>query len=225
MRHDITLPLTKAFIRRAAALGYDVRTADAEIDPNLCLTVFLGEKEVCRFEMSGAMRFFPDSPLIAERKQLHDLLLTMKQAHDLYADARPMELDGIDKEDGFRLVSEFGDALLAARLDKYNEVRFTTWNYDNDRNGVHWGHYYETNYEGAKRDYAIRAGLIDESQFFSETELITLYDACAYRGRNDNEISYDDDKRLQAVMEKMAENIPGLIFDAEQLEQGDGYGI
>lgn len=38
-------------------------------------------------------------------------------------------------------------------------------------------------------------------------------------------ISYEDDKKLQAVMEKVEENIPDLIFDKEQPEQEDSHGI
>lgn len=225
MKHDITPPLAAAFIRRAAALGYDARTVDSESDPDLCLTAFLGNKEVCNFELSGGMRYYPDNPLITERKQLHALLLDMKQTHDLYAGAKPLTVGGIDKKDSFRLISEFGDALLAARMGKDNEVRFTTWQYDYDRTGVHWGHYYETNYEGAKLDFAVRAGLIDMGQLFTKDELVALHDACVFRGRNDDEISYEDDKKLQAVIEKVEDNIPDLILDKEQLEQEDSHGI
>lgn len=225
MEHNITLSLAKAFIRRAAAMGYDVKTANAEHDHDLCMTAFLGKNQICEFGMSGSMRYLPDNPLIAERKQLHALLLDMKMAHDLYADGKPLEVGDIDKEDGFRLISEFGNSLLAAKMGEDNEVRFTTWDYDYDRQGVHWGHYYETNYEGAKQDFAIRAGLIKESQLFTKEELVALHDACVFRGRNDDEISCEDDKRLQAVMEKVEENIPDLIFDREQPEQEASHGI
>lgn len=225
MNHDISPELTAAFTKRAAALGFEIRTAFANSDKELCLIAYQGQTEVCQFELSGGMRYFPDNPLIAERKQLHALLLDMKQAHDLYADAKPFEVEGIDKEDGFRLISEFGDTLIAAKLGRDNEVRFTTWQYDYDRKGVHWGHYYETNYEGAKQDFAIRAGLVDERRIFTKDELVALHDACVFRGRNDDEISYEDDKKLQAVMEKVEDNIPDLIFDKEQPEQEDSHGI
>lgn len=225
MNHDISPELTAAFTKRAAALGFDVRTAFANSDKELCLIAYQGQTEVCQFVLSGGMRYFPDNPLIAERKQLHALLLDMKQAHDLYADAKPLAVGEIDKEDGFRLISEFGNALLAAKLGEDNEVRFTTWQYDYDREGVHWGHYYETNYAGAKQDFAVRAGLVDERRIFTKDELVALHDACVFRGRNDDEISYEDDKKLQAVMEKVEDNIPDLIFDKEQPEQEDSHGI
>lgn len=67
--------------------------------------------------------------------------------------------------------------------------------------------------------------MVDERQLFTKDELVALHDACAFRGRNDDEISYEDDKKLQAVMEKVEDNIPNLIFDKEQPEQEDSHGI
>ena len=218
MDHTITPELTAAFTRRAAALGFDILPGTDEMP----LWAEKAGQEVCRFDKTGGMLYFVDSPFIEERKQLNKLMKSMKQAHDLYADAKPLELAGVSD---FRMISEFGDVLFAAKMSKDYEVRFTTWEYDFDRRGVTWGHYYETNYEGAKRDFALRAGLIDENQLFTKEELAALHDACVFRGRNDDEISYEDDKKLQAVMEKVEENIPDLIFDREQPEQEDSHGI
>lgn len=222
MDHKMTPELTAAFTRRATALGYEIRQTPQAEDEKLLLTAYRSGNEVCKFETGGAMRFMRDNPLIAERKELHSLLLDMKQAHDLYTDASPLEIDDVRE---FRLISQFGNALLAAKLSKDDEVRFTTWEYTYDRMGVTMGHYYETNYEGAKLDFALRAGLIDKNQLFTKEELVALHDACVFRGRNDDEISYEDDKKLQAVMEKVEENIPDLIFDRVQPEQEDSHGI
>ena len=222
MDHMIMPELTAAFTRRAAALGYEIRQTQQAGDEKLLLTAYRSGNEVCKFETGGAMRYMEDNPLVTEREELHSLLLDMKQVHDLYADAAPLELAEIRD---YRLISQFGDALLAAKMTKDHEVRFTTWEYTYDHTGVIWGHYYETNYEGAKRDFALRAGLIDENQLFTKEELVALHDACVFRGRNDDEISYEDEKKLQAVMEKVEENIPDLIFDRVQPEQEDSYGI
>lgn len=211
----MTPELMAVFTAKAKALGYEVIPGSDEVP----LYVNKGEIEVCQFAENGGMRYYADSPLAAEREQLNTLMRGLKQVHDLYADARPLALDGIDKEDGFRLVSEFGDTLLAAKLGKDNEVRFTTWQYDYDRKGVHWGHYYETNYEGAKRDFVVRAGLIDELQLFSKEELTAPYAACVFRGRNDGEISYEDNKKLDTVIAKIQYNIPEILFSCRKEEQ------
>lgn len=219
MKHDITLSLAMAFINRAASLGYDVKMSDASKDHNLCLDAFRQGAEICQFEMSGAMRYYPDNPLVNERRELHDLLLDMKQAHDLYADAPPLLATDVK---GFRLISAFGDAVLAAKMSKDDEVRFNTWQYTYDRTAVTMGHYFETNYEGAKKDFAIRAGLLDENQLFTEDEMKVLYAAAVYRGGNDDSLLFDDGQALQAVMGKLEDNLPSLAQHHEHDNEREG---
>lgn len=223
MRHDITPALAGAFIRRASALGYEVRKVEGEDNQKLCLTAFLEGQRICSFEHSGAMRFSEDNPLKQERQELHTLFLSMKQAHDLYADAPPLHMDGLEN---FHLVASFGDCLLAASLDKSGEVRFVTWKYTYDRTGVTTGHYYETNYEGAKQDFAIRAGLIPKSRVFSEKEMEALHHACAFCGREDGTLTIDDGERLREVIEKLEESLPKLAEGVELgWEQEEDYGM
>ena len=223
MRHDITPALAGAFIRRASALGYEVRKVEEEDNRKLCLAAFLGGQKICGFERSGAMRFSKDNPLRRERQELHSLLLSMKQAHDRYADAPPLNMDGLEK---FHLLAGFGDCLLAARMDKSGEVRFVTWEYTYDRTGVTTGHYYETDYEGAKQDFAIRAGLIPESRVFSKGEMEALHHACAFCGREDGTLTFEDEKRLREVMEKLEESLPESAEDMERgWEQGEEHGM
>lgn len=222
MKLDITLPLTKAFINRAAHLGYRVQTASSKVDPDLCMIAYKGLRELCKFELSGQMRYYSNNPLVHERKELHHLLLEIKQAHDLYARAKTLDFDGVTD---FHLISEFGDYLLAAKLGKDNEVRFSTWSYDNDRRSVTLGHYYETNYEGAKKDFALRAGLVDENQFFNEDELKVLYAAAVYRGRNDDSLHNEDEKALQSVMDKLEYNLPSLATEQEEQSNETEMGV
>lgn len=218
MRHDVTPELAAAFTKRVAAMGYSTQPTT---DNKLLFTICKQDMEICQFEKSGAQRYYPDMPLVNDRIRLNRLMADMKQAHDLYADAPPFEAVEVE---GFRLISAFGSAVLAAKRSADNEVRFVTWQYTYDRTAVTLGHYYETNYEGAKKDFAIRAGLVDENQLFTEEELVILHDSCVFRGRNDDGITYDDERRLVAVMEKVESNIPNRIFDHEQ-EQDYGQGM
>lgn len=211
MEHNITPELEAIFTRKAEGMGFAIRKESRESDPELLLTAFMGEKEVCCFERSGAMRHFRDNPLVAERKELHNLLLTMKEPFDLYLGAKPLEF-----VEGYRLISDFKNHLLAAKLGEDKQLHFTTWEYTYDRTGVTIGHYYDQNYQGALQDYMLRSGLVSEQERFTEEELVVLHDACAFRGRADDEISYDDEKALRAVMDKVESNIPSLIFDHEQ---------
>lgn len=225
MRYDITPELAGAFIRRASALGYDVRRVVD--DPKLCLSAFRDGQEICRFEKGGSMRFFRDEPHEKERSELHSLLLSMKEAHDLYRDAGPLEVDGVRE---FRIISEYGDVVLAARMDKYDEVRYVTWDYSYNHSGVTMGHYFETNYEGAKKDFAVRAGLIPQGLIFTEEELKMLHAACVFYGGNSEEMTYNGERELQMLVEKLEDSLPEQTVDAvvgksEEPEQEDGHGI
>lgn len=103
MKHDITPELAALFSKKAAAMGYSVRKEADEHDPKLLLTAFKGQEEICRFEKTGAMRFWRDSPFVAERNELHRLLLDLKNRYDLYLNAKPLDCEGVRD---FRLISE-----------------------------------------------------------------------------------------------------------------------
>lgn len=51
---------------------------------------------------------------------------------------------------------------------------------------------------------------MDEKKLFNEKELTALYDACVYRGRNDEILNYDSGKFLQGLLEKLEALAPGL---------------
>ncbi len=211
MEQEITPELTKAFTRRAFALGYRVEQSK---DDQCYLAVFLGEEQVCSFQRSGAMYFDRDSPLAQKGQELHDLFLSTKQEHTRYADAEPLNIEGIT---GFRRLAEYGDFLLAARIGEDGEVKYVTWQYDHDHTGVTTGHYFESNAEGAKQDFAIRAGLVQECKVFGREEMEVLYHACMVCAQSDCNMTFEDEKKLQEITEKLAQNLPGLEDGRKEL--------
>lgn len=223
MKHDISPELAELFKKKASVLGYSVREEAAEHDPQLLLSAFRNQEEICKFEKTGAMRFRRDSPFVTERKELHNLLLDLKERYYLYLNAKPLDCEGVRD---FRLISEFGNHLLAAKQSKDNEIRFVTWQYDYDRTGVNLGHYYETNYQGALGDFTVRSGLLDENRLFSEDEMAVLYASCVFRGRHDDDLTFESEKELQAVIEKLESNLPQQSMAQEAApEQEVEHGI
>ena len=223
MKHNITPELAELFSKKTAAMGYSIRKETEEHDPKLLLTAYKGQEEICRFEKTGAMRFWRDSPFVEERKELHSLLLDLKERNDLYLNAKPLDCEGVRD---FRLISEFGNYLLAAKQSKDNEIRFVTWQYDYDRTGVTLGHYYETNYEGALKDFTVRSGLIDENQLFSAEEIAVLYVSCISRVRHDDDLTFESEQELHTVIEKLESSLPQQSTAQEALqEQEDEHGI
>lgn len=223
MKHDISPELIELFKKKASFLGYSIREEAVEHDPQLLLSAFQNQEEICKFEKTGAMRFRRDSPFVEERKELHSLLLDLKERYDLYLNAKPLDCEGVRD---FRLISEFGNHLLAAKQSKDNEIRFVTWQYDYDRSGVALGHYYETNYEGALKDFTVRSGLIDENQLFTEEEMAVLYQSCVFRGKHDDDLTFDSERKLQDVIEKLEGNLPQEVITQQTVqEQEDEHGI
>lgn len=223
MKHNISPELAELFKKKASAMGYSIREEAAEHDPQLLLSAFQNQEEICKFEKTGAMRFRRDSPFVEERKELHSLLLDLKERYDLYLNAKPLDCEGVRD---FRLISEFGNHLLAAKQSKDNEIRFVTWQYDYDRSGVTLGHYYETNYEGALKDFTVRSGLLDENQLFTEEEMAVLYQSCVFRGKHDDDLTFDSERKLQDVIEKLEGNLPQEVITQEAVqEREDEHGI
>lgn len=224
MGSNVKIGIAEAFCSRAARMGYGIHYAE---DRSFLAAVMKGEHELCRLGRDGEIyhNHNREEGMEQERKQVTRMYREVVQAHDLYAKAEPFH--AVEAEN-FRLVSQFGNAVLAAKRDKDFEIRFVTWEYDYDRTGVHHGHYYETNLEGARKDFAVRAGLVKEDELFLEEELKVLYEACIYRGREDTDITYDEEHKLQEVMAKIQYNIPHLLSGCgpeNALEQEDGYGI
>lgn len=79
-------------------------------------------------------------------------------------------------EEGFRLLAEFNDVVLAGRTTQQG-FQFVTWARDFDRKGVCWGHYFEKDFESAKEDFATRAGLVPQDRLLSSGQLVEVYRA------------------------------------------------
>ena len=103
--------------------------------------------------------------------------------------ARAPALKAIGLEGSYKILADFGDAVLAGRLGKKG-ANFVTWEWDFDRNGVHMGHYFIEDYAGAKRDFAARSRLIEPQRLFSDKELGVIRNACEFALADDATLTY-----------------------------------
>lgn len=114
------------------------------------------------------------------------------------------------------MLADFGGAVLAGRERGNNQgYQFVTWIWDYGRTGVSHGHYFEENFQGAKKDFAVRSGLISNAQLFTPEELTELYHATNYLLRNGPEL---DDKQLAAIR-KARTRIEYLVSDLQDLAE------
>ena len=93
-----------------------------------------------------------------------------------------------------------------------------TREWDFDRQGVHAGHYHMENYEAAKMDFAVRAGLINEQRLFSDEQLAVIRNACEFALEDDATLSYAEEKLLCSVQEQIE-----LLLPQQEQEQEQGF--
>ena len=128
---------------------------------------------------------------------------------------RAPALKAIGLDDTYKVLADFGDAVLAGQLGKKG-ARFVTWKWDFDRRGVHAGHYFMENYEAAKQDFAVRAGLVNEQRLFSDEQLDVIRNACEFTLEADATLSYAEEKQLQNVQEQIESLLPQQEQEQEQ---------
>ena len=119
-------------------------------------------------------------------------------------------------ENKFHLLAEFGGAVLAGRERAAGQgYEFVTWIWDHEKVGVSHGHYYEDDFAGAKRDFAVRSGLISNASLFSKEELTELYRATEHLLAEDPDLNDKQMKAIQEARTKIEFSVPDLDTQLE----------
>ena len=117
------------------------------------------------------------------------------------------QLKATDLTGDYRILADFGDALLAGHLTERG-VQFVTWEWDFDRKGVHQGHYFQDDYEAAKRDFTVCSGLVQKGALFEPEQLAEIYRALAFVREQDESLSFGRDQELKELMEQVGGLLP-----------------
>ena len=188
---------------------------DAKLLENGLLHVSWNEKPLCSVDRDGIVRFRPADITGPEvDRQLRTVIQAAGQVKEyMRIFERAPALKAVGLEDTYKVLADFGDAVLAGRSCKTG-AKFVPWEWDFDRQGVHAGHYFMENYEAAKQDFAVRAGLVESQRLFSDEQLAVIRNACAFALEADATLSYAEDKQLQSVQEQIE-----LLLPQEEQEQ------
>ena len=191
------------------------RELDARLLEEGLVHVRWHEKPLCSVERDGIVRFRPADITGAEvDRQLRTVTQTATQVKEyMRIFERAPALKAIGLDDTYKVLADFGDAVLAGQLGKKG-AKFVTWEWDFDRKGVHAGHYFMENYEAAKLDFAARAGLINEQRLFSDEQLAVIRNACEFALEDDATLSYAEEKQLHSVQEQIE-----LLLPQQEQEQ------
>ena len=182
---------------------------DAKLLENGLLHVSWNEKPLCSVDRDGIVRFRPADITGPEvDRQLRTVIQAAGQVKEymrVFEHAPALKAVGL--EDTYKVLADFGDAVLAGQLGKKG-ARFVTWEWGFDRQGVQAGHYFMENYEAAKQDFAVCAGLVESQRLFSDEQLAVIRNACAFALEDDATLSYAEEKQLQSVQEQIELLLP-----------------
>ena len=117
------------------------------------------------------------------------------------------QLKATDLTGDYRILADFGDAVLAGHPTECG-VQFVTWEWDFDREGVHHGHYFQDDYDAAKRDFTVRGGLVQKGALFEPAQLAEIYRALAFVREQDETLSFGRDQELAELMEQVGGLLP-----------------
>ena len=115
----------------------------------------------------------------------------------------------------YRVLADFGSAVLAGHPTERG-VQFVTWEWDFDREGVHHGHYFQQDYDAAKRDFTVRGNLVPKDALFEPEQLAQIYHALSFVREQDESLSFGRDRELAELMEQV-----GGLLPTEALRQRD----
>ena len=107
----------------------------------------------------------------------------------------------------YHVLADFGSAVLAGHPSERG-VQFVTWEWDFDREGVHHGHYFQDDYDAAKRDFTMRGGLVQKGALFEPEQLADIYRALAFVREQDESLSFGRDQELKELMEQVGGLLP-----------------
>ena len=191
------------------------RELDARLLDDGLIHIRWNEKSLCSVDRDGIVRFRPADITGPEvDRQLRTVIQAAGQVKEyMRIFERAPALKAVGLEDTYKVLADFGDAVLAGQLGKKG-ARFVTWEWDFDRQGVHAGHYFMENYEAAKQDFAVRAGLVESQRLFSDEQLAVIRNACEFALEDDATLSYAEEKQLQSVQEQIE-----LLLPQEEQEQ------
>ncbi len=168
------------------------------------LDIFHDNAVIAEVTPNGNLRY--PRPADQEAQELVDKLVEdaqkVREYVSLYESSPAMPQVDVGQ---YRKFSEYGSTVLAGTYDDKFGFMFCTWDKSNDGSYVTQGHY-TTDYDGAKEDFAVRSGLIPSSRLFNCDQSIDMLDAIEYKRNFDEDLTYEMDKKLEAIQNQLIES-------------------
>ncbi len=207
------------FQRYLSELSIQLSKNDYFVRPELSgrISVHWQDEPLCQVESIGGITYRNENIATPEREAAKDHafeIVRMVAEYTRQLEQAP-HLKTAGLEDSFKLLADFNGTVLAAQETKYG-IHFVTWDWDFNRKGLSHGHYYESNYLGAKQDFATRSGLIDKHHLFSDEQLAEVYRCVHETLESHYPMTVEREQLLKAVAEQIEYGVPSLDELVEQ---------
>ena len=182
------------------------------------LPVLWNGTPLCRITGKGSVFYRREdvSTPQAEEALIRAEDITVRTLEYMTAMETAPQLKASGLEGDYRILADFNGTVLAGTHSKHG-VQFVTWDWDYNRTGVSHGHYFMEDYDGAKRDFAIRSGLIHKEQLFSPEQMTEIYRCCADSVDGDFfDLTAEQEKVIRSVQQQIEDCVPDL---AERIRQ------
>ena len=164
---------------------------------------------LCRVSGKGSVLYRQENvDSVRAQDALQSVIDTAKMTSEYMAileTATLLKVGGLTGD--YRILADFGDAVLAGHPTERG-IQFVTWEWDFDREGVHHGHYFQDDYDAAKRDFTVRSGLVQKDALFEPEQLAEIYRALAFVREQDETLSFGRDQDLAELMEQVGGLLP-----------------
>ena len=165
-------------------------------------------QRLCRVNDQGNVFYRQEDVNLPEREQacakVTDMAGTVLEYMSHLEHAPVLQAIGLSEP--YQSLAEFNGTVLAGRQTE-KSAKFVTWDWDFNHAGLNHGHYYERNYAGAKRDFAIRSGMIPDERQFTTEQLVEIYQQSAYI-RFSCSLPEEQERTIDAIQQRIQELVP-----------------
>ena len=135
----------------------------------------------------------------------------------LYVSAPQMQPKDVQN---YRKLSEYGDVVFAGMYSQKHGFMFCSWRQSNDGKYVAHGDY-SPDYLSSKENFAVRSGLVDNNKLFTKEEAEELFKCAAFSRDNCDSLTYEQERGLVELMEKLQTAYPHLKDNPPTFDDGE----
>ena len=189
------------------------------------LPVELDGRHLCFAAGDGRVRYREEDIANDSRRTALDRVTTVARTTSEYMSQMETapQLAASGLEGDYRVLADFNDIVLAGHPTQYGH-QFVTWERVQDRTALHQGDYYgpgagADSYTAAKRDFAVRSGLVPGDAIFSPEQLTEVYRSIHETLDSGYPITDERQKCLESAAEQIERSVPDLAARVEQSNQ------